>query len=155
MSMKTLSLILTFTLSLSAFAAPADIYKSLGLEQGKVEVIKDADDNCSDGPFRFVGKAGEEVLLVGSNITFHQPTKEKVKTVSADDETCTEEVESKLLDKKLYMKTTVHSCPPKMKKLEHVSEELLEVNKQQIKYTKKDNIEKIECTFKWSSNDKK
>lgn len=153
--MKTLSLILTFTTAIGAQAAPADIYKSLGLSQGTVEVIKDADDNCSGGPFRFVGKAGEEVLQIGSNITFHQPTKEKERTVTADAETCAEDVEGKLLTKKLYMKTAVHSCPPKMKKLEHVTEELLEVDKQQIKYTKKDNVEKIECTFKWSENEKK
>lgn len=152
--MKTLSLILTFILPLSAFAAPADIYKSLGLTQGKVEVIKDADDNCSDGPFRFVGKEGSEVLMVGPTITFHQPTKEKLNSVKADAETCAEDVESKLLGNRLLMKTTVHSCPKDQKKLEHVSEELLEVNKDQIKYTKKDNLRKIECILKWSANDK-
>ena len=155
MSVKSLSLILTFTLSLGAQAAPADIYKSLGLNQGKVEVIKDANDNCTGGPFRFVGKEGEEVLQIGANLTFHQPTKEKTNLVKADAETCAEDVESKLLNKKLYMKTTVHSCPKALKKLELVTEELIEVNKDQIKYTKKNNLEKIECTFKWSESDKK
>lgn len=154
MSKRTLNpFILTFFLSISALAAPEDVYKSLGLSEGKVISLSESVDLCNSGPFQFVGEGDEKVLMMGTNITFDLPTKDKI-TAKADLESCAEDSHSKLLGKKLSMITIIHTCPKKDKKLEGVTEESIEVNAQRIKYLRKSGKEKTECDFKWVPNEK-
>ena len=148
-------LILTFILSFSASAAAEDLYKSLGLSKGKVSVISESsEDTCSNGPYQIVGKKDEEVLMVGTNITFDLPSKVKINAVAADEETCAEDVHSTLTGKQLKMITTIHTCPEKQKKLEGTTEESIEVNADKIKYVRKSGKDKVECVFKWVANEK-
>lgn len=156
MSKRTLtSLILTCFLSLSALAAAEDVYKSLGLSKGTVTSLSESDeDHCANGPFQIIGNKDEEVLMVGTNITFDLPTKEKINAVASDENTCAEDVQSTLAGKKLKLITTIHTCPLKLKKLESVTEESIEVTGQTIKYLKKTGKEKTECIYKWVANEK-
>lgn len=155
MSKRNLTpIILTCFLSLSAQAAAEDIYKSLGLSKGTVTAISDSEDLCSGGPFQIIGKKDEEVLMIGSSITFDLPTKGKINTVTADEDTCAEDSQSTLSGKKLKMVTTIHSCPVKQKNLEGVTEESIEVTGQTIKYLKKTEKDKTECIYKWEANEK-
>lgn len=153
---KNKRLILSVLFSLNALASPEDIYKSLGVSAGQVTAVSESEDDlCDNGPFKFVGDKGEEVLMVGPRITFHQPTKRKVNAVKADEETCAEDIQSTLSGKKLTMITSVNSCPKKLQHLTAMTEESIEVNKNTIKYTRKSKQGTSSCMLNWVANEKK
>ena len=143
---------LILTLFVSSFGAHAseDIFKSLGTKPGTLTVTKSNADHCTNGPLKLVGSKDEEVLMVGSNITFYLPGKEKEITATADDKQCAEEVQSVLEKNELKMTTTVHSCPLKLKFVEGKITETLSVSHNIVKYQRfADKDKKIECTFQW------
>lgn len=150
---KLLSFILILSIASSVCAISGDIYKSLGLSEGGVVPILGTEESCAGGPFKLVGETGREVLMVGSAITFRRPTKSKENEVQADDKTCAEDVHSVLMGKKLVMTTTIYSCPEKMKLLESVTEESIEVNKVTIKYSRKSRGSTLQCIFNWMKNE--
>lgn len=149
--------ILFLLLSFNTLAAtPQDVYKVLGLSAGKVTAVSESEDDlCDDGPFKFVGEPGEEVLMVGPVVTFYLPKKEKENIVKADEETCAEDVLSTFQGKKLVMVRTIHSCPKKLQHLNSTTEKSLEVIKNTIKLTQKTKRGTNSCLLNWVANEKK
>lgn len=145
-------LTLIFILTATSFEAQSseDIFRSLGVNPGKISVTKSNADHCTDGPFKLVGAKGEEVLMVGTNITFTLPAKEKEIVAKADAKQCAEEVLSVLEKNELRMTTTVHSCPEKLKFVEGKIVETLSASHNVIKYQRiAEKDKKIECLFQW------
>lgn len=143
-------LILAFFLTTTAEATP------LGLSSGKLKVISQNDELCTDGPYRIVGEKGEEVLMVGATITFSLPSEKKEILTEASESECAEDVVSTLKDKTLTNISSTHHCPSSLKQLERIVTESLSVSGKRLKYSKESPKEKkVECVFEWSPNENK
>lgn len=148
-TLKTLTITSLFFIA-SNLQAADDIFKSLGTKPGKVKVVSENSEICTDGPFKLVGKSGEEVLMVGPVISFILPTKEKEIISKASSTECAEEAISELVKSELKVTTTVHTCPEKLKSNEVKVQETLSVSGTTIKYQRISNLDKkIECQFQW------
>ncbi|MCM2351814.1 MAG: hypothetical protein NDI69_17500 [Bacteriovoracaceae bacterium] len=142
--------ILAFLLTTTAQATP------LGLDSGKIKVISQNDELCTDGPYREIGEKGEEVLMVGTTITFSLPSDKKEIIAEASESECAEDVTSQIKDKTLTNITSTHHCPSSLKHLERTVTESLSVTGKRLKYVKESPKEKkIECVFEWSLHEKK
>lgn len=130
---------------------------TLGLGPGTITVITKNDDVCSDGRYALMGESGDQVLMLGPNITFFPPKSEKELITPASTTECAEDVVSSLKENTLTNIFSTHSCPKKLKHLERVVTETLSVSKDKtLIYTKSSSGEKsIKCVFKWGPSEKK
>lgn len=129
---------------------------ALGLVSGSIKVISKDNEVCADGPYRLMGEKSDQVLMVGPNITFYPPQKEKQILSTSSLASCAEDVASLVKENNLINIFTTHSCPKKLKHLERVVTETLSASKDKtLTYTKVSPGEKkIKCVFKWESNEK-
>lgn len=143
-------LVLNFCLITSSYAT------TLGLGPGKLELTAGSDKVCTPGPFKIVGEQGEEVLMVGTIITFSLPSDKKEILNEASETECAEDVLSSSKNGTLTNITSTHSCPPKLKQLERRVTESLSANGKTLTYKKiSDKEPKVECIFLWSAHEKK
>ena len=148
--------IISALFTLSALAGVEETYKALGLPAGTVKILSETSNICDDGPFKIVGEPGDEVLMLGPKISLALPDKDKkIETVTTDNN-CKEDVQSQFVKSELHVHTAIHSCPPKLKRLESRVEEIVSVHGEKIKYQRiAKNEFRVECTFQWSKLDKK
>lgn len=130
---------------------------TLGLGSGSIKVISKDIEVCADGPYKLMGEKNDQVLMVGPNITFYPPQKEKQILSPSSSTDCAEDVVSLVKEKSLINIFTTHSCPKKLKHLERVVTETLSVSKDRtLTYTKvSSGDKKVKCVFKWESNEEK
>ena len=130
---------------------------TLGLGSGSIKVISNDNEVCADGPYGLMGEKSDQVLMVGPNITFYPPQKEKQILSPSSASNCAEDVVSFAKENNLVNIFTTHSCPKKLKHLERVVTETLSVSKDKtLTYTKvSTGDKKVRCVFKWVSNEKK
>lgn len=93
-----------------------------------------------------MGEKGEEVLMVGSVITF------PLKGETTQTEGCKDVSEVKILSQKIIFKQTISECPAKNKKLESSVEETLTASGSTLTYERSSNGSKSRCVFKWTAN---
>lgn len=143
-------LILNFCLIASCYAT------TLGLGPGKLELKSGPAKVCTPGPFKIVGEPGEEVLMVGTIITFSLPSDKKEILNEASATECAEDVLSSYQNDILLNVTSTHSCPLKLKHLERTVKESLSVTGKSLTYKKISGHDpKVECIFLWSAHEKK
>lgn len=131
---------------------------TLGLGPGIVKVVTKTDDVCADGPYSLMGEKGDEVLMIGPNLTLFPPKDGKQILSSASETECAEEVVSNLKENTLTNIFSTHSCPKKLKHLERAVTETLSVSTKDktLTYTKSSPDEKkVKCVFKWGVREKK
>lgn len=143
-------LVLNFCLVTSSYAT------TLGLGPGKLELKSGPEKICTSGPFKIVGEHGEEVLMVGTLITFSLPSDKKEILNEASETECAEDVLSSSKSGTLTNITSTHSCPLKLKHLERTVTESLSATGKSLTYKKiSDKDPKVECIFLWSTHEKK
>ncbi len=143
-------LLLNFCLITSSYAT------TLGLGPGQLKLTTGSDKVCTPGPFKIVGEQGEEVLMVGTLITFSLPSEKKEILNEASEAECAEDVLSTLKSGTLTNVTSTHSCPPRLKHLERTVTESLTVKEKTLSYKKISGKDpRIECIFLWSAHEKK
>ena len=119
---------------------------------GRIEVLSSNSDLCTSGPYRMVGEEGDQVLMVGTNITFSLPDTVSKQTESGPNG-CSEAVRSELKNNLLTNTTETSKCPLKFRHLERKVTETLSFNEHTLTYQ---NLSaKTKCIFKWSGHEKK